>query len=86
VEDFAVRIQKRAVEKRKEMDAAERKKRMETRKNGVSSEDEVPIGPGGLDPFEVLESLPQELRDAFESQDMNILQEVLHNMKPSEAK
>ena len=43
-------------------------------------------GPGGLDPFEVLESLPAPLRQAFESQDIQKLQDVLSSMDPAEAK
>jgi cell division cycle protein 37 len=58
VDSFKQRIVKRAKEKRKEMDKEDRASRVQ----------EVPLGPGGLDPFEVLESLPQELQDAFESQ------------------
>jgi len=72
VEDFIKRIQKRAIEKRKEMDA--------------EADREPKIGPGGLDPMDVLNSLPDVLREAFESQDMNQLQAVLASMDPVEAK
>jgi hypothetical protein len=30
--------------------------------------EDVPLGPGGLNPFEVLEQLPKSMRDAFDSQ------------------
>lgn len=72
VNDFIVRIQQRAVEKRKEMDA--------------EKEDVHPTGPGGLDPMEVLQNLPTALREAFESQDIARLQEVLAGMDEKEAK
>eukprot|EP01034_Spumella_vulgaris_P021344 gene21343-27374_t len=78
VNDFMKRIQARAIEKRKEMDAD---RRDEQREAG-----EAPLGPGGLDPYEVLENLPQVLRDAFESQDVQRLQDVLAAMDPVEAK
>ncbi len=73
VKNFEKRICERAVVKRKEMDA----------ERALSN---APLGPGGLDPFEVLESLPQAMRDAFESQDVGRLQDVLAAMQPSEAK
>lgn len=72
VEDFAKKIFARAIEKRKEM--------AEEEKN------EQPKGPGGLDPFEVIESLPASLREAFESQDLGKLQAVLATMDAAEAK
>lgn len=38
------------------------------------------LGPGGLDPIEVMETLPQELKECFESKSIPKLQEVLSNM------
>lgn len=55
VNDFIQRIQKRAVEKRKEMDEDEARERKAS-------------NPHGLDPLEVFHSLPQPMKDAFESQ------------------
>lgn len=49
VEDFTKRIVERAKVKRKEMDEAERKK------GAVGRSKDVPLGPGGLDPYEVME-------------------------------
>jgi cell division cycle protein 37 len=72
VEDFVQKIIKRAVEKKKEMDAEARRS--------------APKGPEGLDPYEVLESLPQVLRSAFEAQDLAALQLALAQMDPNEAK
>lgn len=83
VNDFIVRIQKRAVEKRKEIDT---ERAREIREQHIASGEKGPVGPGGLDPFEVLESLPVELRDAFESQDLDTLQAVLAHMAPKDAK
>ena len=72
VKEFEQRIQERAVVKRKEMDAERRA--------------DAPAGPGGLDPYEVLESLPEPMREAFESQDIARLQGVLNDMPVEEAK
>ena len=38
------------------------------------------LGPGGLDPVEVMETLPQELKECFESKSVAKLQEVLSDM------
>ncbi len=99
VEEFRLRIVERAKVKRREMD--------EEMKN--KAKEEIPIGPGGLNPIEVLDryslftnffikgilifipnsyiySLPQELRAAFESQNIEELQKVLADMDPEDAK
>lgn len=78
VEGFIKRIQNRAVEKRKEM-AAERGQEIELTK-------EERMGPGGLDPVDVFQSLPESLQEAFESQDTEKLQEALQNMDIEDAK
>eukprot|EP00604_Paraphysomonas_vestita_P002945 CAMPEP_0174820822 /NCGR_PEP_ID=MMETSP1107-20130205/4883_1 /TAXON_ID=36770 /ORGANISM="Paraphysomonas vestita, Strain GFlagA" /LENGTH=461 /DNA_ID=CAMNT_0016036875 /DNA_START=2093 /DNA_END=3478 /DNA_ORIENTATION=+ len=77
VDDFVDRIKKRAVEKRREMD-------MERRREAVG--DNVPLGPGGLNPLEVLEQLPESMRNAFDSQDIGALHRAVAEMKPSEAR
>jgi len=43
------------------------------------------LGPGGLDPVEVFETLPVELQKCFESKDISSLQEAITKMKPEEA-
>jgi len=83
VDDFILRIQKRAVDKRKEIDAERAK---ELREERIAAGEKGPPGPGGLDPFEVLEMLPIELQEAFESQDLGQLQAVLGGMQPKDAK
>jgi hypothetical protein len=55
VNDFIVRIQKRSVDKRKEMDEEEARERKAQNKHG-------------LDPMEVFHSLPAEMKAAFENQ------------------
>ena len=44
------------------------------------------LGPGGLDPLEVLETLPEELKECFEKQDIKKLQEVLTSMDEKDAR
>ncbi|KAG8233139.1 hypothetical protein J437_LFUL010369 [Ladona fulva] len=71
---FKERIRKRAREKieeaMKEAEEEERKKR---------------LGPGGLDPVEVFESLPLEMQKCFETENIQMLQEVIAKMPEKEA-
>uniref|UniRef100_A0A0A9YDS2 Hsp90 co-chaperone Cdc37 n=1 Tax=Lygus hesperus TaxID=30085 RepID=A0A0A9YDS2_LYGHE len=71
---FKERISRRAKEK---LEAALREQEEEERK--------ARLGPGGLDPVEVFESLPKALQDCFEKQDIPMLQEVIANMPQDEA-
>ena len=64
VQDFIAKIQKRAIDKRKEMDAQE----------PVELSREERLGPGGLDPVEVFETLPESMQEAFEKKDTQMLQ------------
>ncbi|RCN42334.1 Cdc37 Hsp90 binding domain protein [Ancylostoma caninum] len=68
---FEDRLRRRAKEKRDaalaEYEAEEKEKR-------------IAAAPGGLDPQEVYESLPEEMRAAFDSQDVSKLQEVALSM------
>jgi len=68
---FRDRIKKRAEEKIREVEEEERLKR---------------LGPGGLDPFEVLETLPEALRKCFETQDIPLLKETIKTMDEEECK
>ncbi|XP_055340209.1 hsp90 co-chaperone Cdc37-like [Paramacrobiotus metropolitanus] len=43
------------------------------------------LGPGGLDPVEVMEELPEELRKCFESRDTEMLKEVLASLDKDKA-
>ncbi|XP_015915400.1 hsp90 co-chaperone Cdc37 [Parasteatoda tepidariorum] len=44
------------------------------------------LGPGGLDPLEVLESLPEALKTCFESKDIELLQKTIATMPEDEAR
>ncbi|XP_065359624.1 hsp90 co-chaperone Cdc37 [Calliphora vicina] len=75
IDGFKERIKKRAQEKIKEAIAeAEEEERKER------------LGPGGLDPVEVFEALPDELKKCFESRDTELLQKTIAEMPVEEAK
>ena len=71
---FKDRIRRRAKEKienaMQEVEEEERKKR---------------LGPGGLDPVEVFDTLPESLQQCFESQNIELLQETLLKMSREDA-
>ncbi|KAL7072942.1 hypothetical protein ACQ4LE_008015 [Meloidogyne hapla] len=71
VQSFKERLRKRARDKREayvaEAEASDKAKRVEA-------------SPGGVDPLEVLESLPEALREAFESQSMEKMFQVAETM------
>lgn len=75
LESFKERVRGRAkirIEKAmKEYEEEERQKR---------------LGPGGLDPVEVYDSLPVEMQKCFDEKDIQMLQEVISKMDPTEAK
>ena len=90
VETFIKNIEKRAVTKRKEIDAEREREAKEAleRGEGVDLADvprEERLGPGGLDPVEVFESLPVAMQEAFESREVDRLKEALMQMPPEEA-
>jgi len=82
---FVQNLIKRAVVKRKEIDD---ERAQEEEEGGVNLQDipkEERLGPGGLDPVEVFESLPVILQEAFESRDTDELKKALVAMPPDEA-
>ena len=82
VDIFVKRIIGRAVEKKKEMDEASD----EVEEVDLSSlPKEERLGPGGLDPIEVFESLPVQLQEAFESREMDQLKAAIAAMTPKDA-
>ncbi|XP_007905274.1 hsp90 co-chaperone Cdc37 [Callorhinchus milii] len=44
------------------------------------------LGPGGLDPVDVYESLPEEMQKCFDAKDIQQLQEVISKLDPADAK
>ncbi|XP_042621856.1 hsp90 co-chaperone Cdc37-like [Cyprinus carpio] len=75
LESFKERVRGRAkirIEKAlKEYEEEERQKR---------------LGPGGLDPVEVYETLPPEMQKCFDDKDIQMLQDAITKMDPTEAK
>jgi cell division cycle protein 37 len=82
LETFIQNLIKRAVVKKKEID------QQRAEEEGVDLKDlpkEERLGPGGLDPVEVFDSLPISMQEAFESRDTDKLKEALMAMPPEEA-
>ncbi|EDW68898.1 hsp90 co-chaperone Cdc37 [Drosophila virilis] len=75
IEGFKERIQKRAQEKLQEAMAQLEEEEKQER-----------MGPGGLDPADVFESLPEELKACFESRDIELLQKTIATMPVDQAK
>ncbi|XP_030385187.1 hsp90 co-chaperone Cdc37 [Scaptodrosophila lebanonensis] len=75
IEGFKERIQKRAQEKVQEAIAQAEEEERQQR-----------LGPGGLDPADVFESLPDELKACFESRDIELLQKTIEAMPVDVAK
>ncbi|XP_062398230.1 hsp90 co-chaperone Cdc37 [Sardina pilchardus] len=44
------------------------------------------LGPGGLDPVEVYETLPEGMQKCFDEKDISLLQDAISKMDPTEAK
>ena len=82
VREFIQRIEARAITKRKEMDKQRAREMKEPEINDVS---EVPLGPGGLHPQEVFDSLPVSMQEAFESREKENLEAALRALPPEEA-
>merc|ERR1712012_556256 len=81
---FIERIEIRAKEKIAEQIADAEKE--EERELDEGKADRIKESPGGLDPIEVLESLPEDLRRCFEEQDTAMLQEVIRKLGEKDAR
>lgn len=75
VESFRDRIRKRAQVKLAEAMAEAEEEERQAR-----------LGPGGLDPVEVFESLPEILQKCFESRNIKLLQETIMTLPEEEAR
>ena len=80
---FQEKIIKRAVVKKAEIDRERREKEAGTDLHEVPLEQR--LGPGGLDPLEVIETLPEALVAAFESRDVEQLKQAIMEMDPADA-
>jgi len=82
LEAFIERIEVRAEQKIEEQ-------MVEARKEAEREEEldkQNRLGPGGLDPVEVFESLPDALKECFESQDIQRLQDTIKAMNQDDAR
>jgi len=84
-EGFVQNLIKRAVVKRKEIDEERARENLEDGQTLQDVPKEERLGPGGLDPVEVFESLPLVMQEAFESRDTEELKKALLTMSPEEA-
>lgn len=75
---FKARIRRRAKEKVDEQ--------MEELRAEEEAERQARLGPGGLDPMEVFDSLPQVLKECFESQDIGKLQQAIRDLPEKDAR
>lgn len=82
LEQFIQNLIKRSIVKKKEIDE-ERAMEEGVDLNDVPQEER--LGPGGLDPVEVFESLPASMQEAFESRNTDQLKKALMEMSPKEA-
>lgn len=80
---YAAELQKQVKEllERIEVRRVERLAEMQDIPDDYGEEEKAPLGPGGLDPTEVLNSLPQEMQQAFVNQDVPALKRVLGEME-----
>jgi len=81
-------IKKRTKERLAEEEEAAKAKKdgIETMSPEEAEKKKAPLGPGGLDPTEVLNELPADMQEAFIKQDVDKLLEVVSKMDPNEAK
>jgi len=90
VNEFIKKIEIRAVQKKKEMDEESAREAAEQGADAEGTVDmsEIPreerLGPGGLDPLEVFDTLPESMQAAFESREKEQLEAALKAMKPEE--
>lgn len=94
VDHFLGHIARRAKEKKKEQEEEER----QLAAQAAAEEEAQPVslveamyemskeermGPGGLDPVEVFESLPEEMQTCFKTGDVEMLKKVSQEMEPA---
>lgn len=86
VDGFIEKVIARAIEKKEQAAAeAEGEEMVETEVALSEIPLEERLGPGGLDPVEVFDSLPQALKDAFSSRELEPLKKALGGMEPKDA-
>jgi len=86
-ESYKVELNKQVAElmERIEIRRKERLAELQDIPDEYDEEEKAPLGPGGLDPTEVLNSLPEAMQQAFISQEVEQLKECLAAMDADEA-
>jgi cell division cycle protein 37 len=92
---FQGHIQNRAIQKKKEQEEEEQAQMLAEEEEEETEQKAVPLieamydmtpeerkGPGGLDPVEVFEGLPQELQDCFKSGDVEMMKDYARKSDP----
>jgi len=82
-EKYVAHVKTRAVVRKQE--EAERAAEGEGEEEYVALKKGEHVGPGGLDPAEVFESLPTVLQEAFGERSVDALKEALQSLKPEDA-
>ena len=86
VTNFVDKVRQRAIVKKKEIDEERARERAEASEVDLESlPKEQRLGPGGLDPVEVFETLPQMMQQAFEERDTEMLKRALMELSEEEA-
>ena len=82
IESYKVELNKQVKElmERIEVRRVERIAELQDIPDEYDEDEKAPLGPGGLDPTEVLNSLPKEMQDAFINQDVEGLKVALGQM------
>ena len=87
MDSYKVELNKQVAElmERIEVRRVERLAELQDIPDEYEEEEKAPLGPGGLDPTEVLNSLPEEMQTAFMSQEVEQLKQCLAAMDPDTA-
>jgi len=90
LEDYCEKLIERAVVKKREEAEEAAARQAAGEDDGPKSLEEIPreerLGPGGLDPVEVFESLPKEMQAAFESGSVDALRAFVNQLPMEDAK
>merc|ERR1712083_229382 len=87
MDSYKVELNKQVAElmERIEVRRVERLAELQDIPDEYEEDEKAPVGPGGLDPAEVLNSLPKDMQSAFIEQDVPALKEALIKLTESEA-
>lgn len=84
-EESPLKLQREAAEERKLAEAGLADATEEEEEVQYTIDEDAPVGPGGLSPSEVFETLPSELQQCFITQDVEMIKTVLMGMTKEDA-